>query len=87
MCSSFPTPARGLFISAHTLEVLAAIHWLQQDSSGEAGVSLCDVLPGGDSDAMRATSRSARGTSWLSWCKLVQFPTSSALPAGFPTVE
>lgn len=44
MCSSFPTPTRGLFISAHALETLVAIYWLYQDSSGEAGVSLRDVL-------------------------------------------
>lgn len=39
MCSSFPTPTRGLFISAHALGALVAAYWLERDASGGATAS------------------------------------------------
>lgn len=79
-----PSPLlRGDYLYLHALGALAAIPWLQQDPVARLGCPCVLRVP-----AMpHVPQPRARGTSWLARCKLVQFPPSSALPAGFPTVE
>lgn len=60
-----PHSYEGIIYICTALEALAAIPWLQQGPSGEAGLSLCEELPGVPAMPL-VPHRRARGTSsWL----------------------